>query len=802
METDARQVVEALTLEQKASLCVGGDFWHTVGIERSGLHPVTLTDGPHGLRLERGDTAELGLRGSVPATCFPTASALGATWDRDLVRRVGAAIADEAQAHGVGVVLGPGANMKRSPLCGRNFEYLSEDPVLTGELAAALVDGLQSRGVGASLKHLAVNDQETRRMTVDEVVDERTLRELYLTGFEIAVRRARPWTVMCSYPRVNGTYASEHRWLLTEVLRDEWGHDGIVVSDWGAVDDRVAALAAGCDLEMPGTGSGSDRLLVDAVTTGRLDERLLDLAAERMVTLARRVAAGRRPGATFDLEAHHRLAREAAEAGTVLLANDGVLPLADGARVALVGPFATEPRFQGTGSSRITPTRLDDLRTELTALLGEDRVVHARGVTDDTEVDAAAVAEAVATANAADVAIVCVGLPDGYENEGDDRTHLGLPPTHDHLVRAVAEAHDRVVVVLSNGAPVELPWADDVAAIVEGYLGGQAGAGAVARILTGAVNPSGKLAETFPVALDDTPTSRTFPGGPATVEHREGPYVGYRFYDTVGRAVRFPFGHGLGYTTFAYGDVEVSPERAGPDDTVTVSVEVTNTGTVAGSEVVQVYVRDPVAAVYRPDKELKGFAKVHLEPGRSERVTVALDRRAFAFWDTVEGRWVVEAGEFELLVGASSRDLRGRATVTVEGEVLAPRDEPTVYRVFPRDAEVDAASFERLLGRPLPANEPPAGPVDRNTPIGATGHTLAARLLRRVVARRLRASFGEDDPATAALVRSMLEEAPLRTLLMGGITHTQLDAIVDVLNGRWVAAGRRLVGRRSASRAS
>lgn len=784
-----------LTLGQKAALCVGGDFWHTRGIPEAGVPAVTLTDGPHGLRLEQGDASALGLRAAVPATCFPTASSLAATWDPELVRRVGQAIADECLAHDVGVVLGPGANLKRSPLCGRNFEYFSEDPLLTGVLAAAHIAGVQSRGVGASLKHFAVNNQETRRMTIDAIVDERTLRELYLAGFERAVRDAQPWTVMCSYNRVNGTYASDHRWLLTEVLKGEWGHTGIVLSDWGAVNDRVAALAAGCELEMPGTGSGSDQLLVTAVHEGRLDERLLDDAVERLLELVRRAQAGRAPGSTFDREAHHRLAREVAGAGTVLLKNDGVLPLAETARVALLGAFAEHPRFQGTGSSRITPTTVDDLRTELTALLGAEQVGYARGYAHDTDPDPQLVEEAIALAATADVVVLCVGLPDGYENEGDDRTHLRLPPTHDRLVEAVSAVHDRVVVVLSNGAPVEMPWVDRVAAVLEGYLGGQAGGGAVADILTGAVNPSGKLAETFPIALEDTPTRRWFPGGPNTVEHREGLYVGYRFYDRVGRDVLFPFGHGLSYTTFGYGEVRAEPVAADDQPSVTVSVDVTNTGPVAGAEVVQVYVRDLVAAVYRPVLELKGFAKVHLEPGEQRTVDILLDRRAFAFWDPVERDWLVEAGEFEIVVAASSRDPRGSVTVTLDGRTLEPRSEPAVYRDPPADLAVDQGAFEGLLGRPVPGNDGFPPPVDRNTPIGETGDGAVARALRTVVARRLRASFGADDPATAALVRSMLDEAPLRTLLMGGVTHAQLDALVHALNGRWLAAGRALTRR-------
>jgi beta-glucosidase len=794
----AAAIVAQLTLEEKASLCSGRDFWTTEPIERLGVPSVLMTDGPHGVRLQEGATDHLGISGSVAATCFPTASALAATWDRDLVGEVAGAIADECLALGVDVLLGPGVNLKRSPLCGRNFEYLSEDPLLAGELAAAFIRGVQERGVGTSLKHFAGNDQEHRRLVVDAIYDDRTLRELELTAFELPVTRAQPWTVMGAYNRLNGTYACEHPWLLTDVLKGEWGHAGIVVTDWGAMHDRVAAVAAGCELEMPATDGSSDQAIVEAVRAGTLDEAALDRAVLRLVDLALRAAANRQPDATFDADAHHALARRVAAEAAVLCRNEGgALPLRDGDQVALLGAFAETPRFQGTGSSRINPTRVDNLRDELTTLLGTDRVRYAPGYRDPDEVDDALLAEAVTLAQQADVVVVHVGLPDGYENEGDDRAHLRLPSSHDALVAAVAAVHDRVVVVLANGAPVELPWIDDVEAVVEGYLGGQAGAGGLADVLTGAVDPGGHLAETFPRHLDDVPSSRHFPGGPATVQHREGLYVGYRFHDTVGGEVRFPFGHGLSYTSFAIGDVALDREEVAPDDlrdgaTVTLSATVSNTGERAGKVAVQVYVRDPEACVYRPDRELRAFTKVALERGESRRVELDLGERAFAFWDVERDAWSVEPGRFEVLVGLSSRDLRGQAELTVTGEPFPPRDEPAVYRRPPRYLDVDAASYEALLGRPLPPERPPGPPYTRNSTLGEVAHTPAGRVLRRVVERRLRAGFG-DDPANEALVRSMLEHSPLRTLAMGGISSAQLDTIVDLVNGRWLAGGRRAV---------
>jgi beta-glucosidase len=794
-EQAARQLVARMTVEEKASLCSGRDVWSTKPIDRLGVPSVLVTDGPHGVRLE---TDQLGLGEARPATCFPTASALATTWDRELVAAVGAAIAEECLEFGVGVLLGPGVNVKRSPLGGRNFEYFSEDPLLAGELAAAFIDGVQSRGVGTSLKHLAGNDQETRRMTIDAIYDERTLRELELAGFERALTRARPWTVMAAYNRLNGVYACEHPWLLTEMLRETWGHTGIVVSDWGATNDRVAGLAAGLDLQMPASDGGSDAAIVAAVRDGHLDEAVLDATAARLVDLALRAATTPRPDAPFDRDVHHALARRVAAAAVVLCRNEAAaLPIRADDRLALLGAFATEPRYQGTGSSRVNPTRLDTLEAELRRLVGSDRLTYQPGYDDPERSDDALVAAAVRAASQADVAVVCVGLPDGHENEGNDRTHLRLPPAHDALVAALAAVHDRVVVVLMNGAPVAMPWVEDVAAIVEAYLGGQAGGGGLADVLSGAVTPRGKLAETFPRHLDDVPATRHAPGGPNTVEHREGMYVGYRFHATVAGEVLFPFGHGLSYTSFAYGrvalDVEtITAQELAGGTTVGVTVEITNTGEVAGTEVVQVYVRDLEAAVYRPDRELRGFATVTLEPGASAPVTVTLGRRAFAFYDVEAADWTVEPGVFEVLVGASSQDVRGRVSVTVTGESLPPRHEPMVYRRPRRYLDVDAASYQALLGRPLPPNPGFPPPYDRNTPIAEVADSPVGKVVAALAERQLRASFG-PGPANEALVTSLATEAPLRTLLMGGVTEAQLDMLVDLVNGNWVAGGHRLL---------
>ena len=797
----ATEAVAGMTLAEKAALCSGADFWRTRAVDRLGIPSIVMTDGPHGVRLQQGDTAQAGIADAAPATCFPTASALASTWDPTLVEEVAGAIAREARALGVDVVLGPGVNVKRSPLCGRNFEYYSEDPHLTGRMGAAFVRGLQDAGVGACLKHLAGNNQEYRRMTIDAVVDERALREVELAGFEQVVRAARPWLVMCSYNRLNGTYASDHTWLLDDVLRGDWGHDGAVVTDWGAMHDRVAAIRAGCELEMPGTGSGAEDVLVAAVTDGRLAEADLDRAATRVAALALRAAAGRgEPADPVEHEAHHALARRVAARAAVLLTNrDHALPLAieDTSRVGLFGTFATDPRYQGTGSSRIVPTRLDDLATELAALLGHDRVRHAPGYADDGGHDPRRLAEATALAGEVDVAVVCVGLPDGYENEGEDRVDLALPPGHDRLVEALAAVHDRVVVVLATGAPVTLPWVDDVAAVVAGHLAGQAGGGGLADVLTGRVAPAGRLAETWPRALAHTPSAPWFPGGPSTVEYREHVYVGYRYHDTVDGDVQFPFGHGLGYAPTRWGDPTAAPARI--DDaalrdgaTVTVTVPVTNDGDVPTREVVQVYVRAPGIAVARPDRELGGFAGVDLAPGETAEVTVTLDRRALAHWDVEAGDWLVEPGTVELLVGTSSRDLRGAVELDVDAPTIPDREVPEAYRHPSVPLQVDRAAFEAVLGRPVPPNPGFDRPWTRDTPIGATAGSPVGRILVPAVARGLRRSFG-DDVAARALVRSMVEEAPLRTLLMGGITLQQLDLLVDLLNGRWGRGARRLV---------
>jgi len=672
-----------LTLDQKAALCLGSDFWHTAPVPAAGIEPVMLSDGPHGLRKQPDRADHAGIGGSVPATCFPTASALACSWDPGLAREVGAALGAEARAQDIAVVLGPGVNIKRSPLCGRNFEYLSEDPFLAGRLAAGLVDGLQSQQVGACVKHFAANNQETDRLRVSADVDERTLREIYLPAFEHVVTAARPWSVMCAYNKINGEYASQHRWLLTEVLRDEWGFDGLVMSDWGAVHDRVAALAAGLDLEMPPDLGFSDRAIVAAVTAGRLAEAVLDQAVSRVLRLVLRARA-RRP-ADPDPRAHHALARRAAAESLVLLKNDGgVLPLPDapGLTVAVLGEFARAPRFQGAGSSQVSPTQVDVPLDELARALPSAALRFAPGFAlgagpEDPDRAEALAQEALRAAAGADVAVCFLGLPPDAESEGFDRVHIDLPAAQTSLLgRLAAEVPGTpVVVVLANGSAVRTsPWDRAAAAVLECWLAGQGAGGAIADVLSGAVSPSGRLAETIPRRLPDGPSYLNFPGEEGHVRYGEGVFVGYRGYDAAGLPVSYPFGHGLGYTTFGYSGLRVSQagSAAGGDLAITVAAEIRNTGRRAGQEVVQCYAGAPAASVARPPRELKGFTKITLEPGAAREVRFTLTARDLSYWSVRREGWVLEPGEFRIDVGASSRDIRLSQVIEVSAPPLRP----------------------------------------------------------------------------------------------------------------------------------
>jgi beta-glucosidase len=700
---EAANLVAQMTLEEKAAFCSGRGFWHLESVPRLGIPRVMVTDGPHGLRKQDRSADHVGLHASVPATCFPTASALASSWDVDLLEQVGVAIGREAAAQRVTVVLGPGINIKRHPCCGRNFEYYSEDPLLSGELAAAFIQGVQSQAVGTSLKHYAVNNSEHGRMYVDVVVDERTLREIYLKGFEIAVKKAQPWTVMCAYNRVNGSYCGEHDWLLNQVLRDEWGFEGLVVSDWGATNDRVQGLAHGLDLEMPASGGANDALVREAVSRGELDQAVLDRAVTRNVSLALLGGALEDGVGEPDLDAHHRLARRVAAECAVLLKNEGaLLPLDRDCRVAVVGAFARQPRYQGTGSSQVNPTRVDCAFDALTEFLGQEPAYASGYDPRDSETDSSLIDEALAVVADAQVVVVFAGLPASFESEGFDRTHLAMPEQHDRLIEALCDAHPNVVVVLANGAPVLMPWRTRPRAILEGYLGGQAGGSGIVDVLFGLVNPGGKLAETFPVAADQLAADAWFPGIGRQVAYREGLYVGYR---QPGLEAAFPFGYGLSYTTFEYSDLLLSATELDVDDGLEVTLSVANTGPVAGQEIVQLYVSPTRCRVYRPERELKAFTKLSLDSGETRAVTLRLDRDAFAFYDPVAQQWLVEGGEFLIRVGASSVDVRLEARVQVRSQDQLQTGPVTGPELIDGAIRTSDETFAAMLGRPLPAVE-------------------------------------------------------------------------------------------------
>ena len=666
-----QELIGKMTLEEKASLCSGADFWHTESVERLGIPAMMVSDGPHGLRKQDQEADHLGVNDSIKAVCFPAGCGTAASFNRELITGMGEVLGEECQAEGVGVILGPAVNIKRSPLCGRNFEYYSEDPMVASEMAGALIKGVQSKNVGTSIKHFLANNQETRRMSSSSEVDERTLREIYLAAFEGAVSSQKPWTVMCSYNKINGTYAAEHKEALTDILRGEWGFDGFVVSDWGAVNNRVPDLEAGLDLEMPASGGINDKQIVDAVKEGRLEESVLDRAVERILNIVYRFEETRDKSAVFDRDKDHEYAKKVAEETIVLLKNeDGILPLSEKEEIAFIGKYARQPRFQGGGSSHINSHKVTGAWD---VVKDWGNITFAEGYGDQEDVtDEALIAEAVEKAGKTKAAVIFAGLPDAFESEGFDRSHMGMPNCQNELINRVAAVQPNTIVVLHNGSPVEMPWADQVKGIVEAYLSGQAVGAAVVDILFGKVNPSAKLPETFPYKLEDNPSYLYYLGEGDKVEYREGVFVGYRYYDTKKMDVRFPFGYGLSYTTFAYSNLKLSAAQIKDTDTLTVSVDVTNTGSMAGKEVVQLYVSDVESTVIRPVKELKGFDKVDLQPGETKTVTFTLGKRAFAYWNTQIHDWHVESGEFRILVGKSSRDIQLEETVTVESTVKLP----------------------------------------------------------------------------------------------------------------------------------
>jgi len=755
---DIKKLISQMTLEEKAGLCSGLDFWHTKPVERLGVPATMVSDGPHGLRKQDDKADHLGVNDSIKAVCFPAACATAASFDVDMIRKMGEAIGDSCQHHGqLLVVLGPAVNIKRSPLCGRNFEYFSEDPYLAGKLSASYISGVQSRNVGTSIKHFAANSQEHRRMSSSSDADERTLREIYFPAFEISVKEAQPWTVMCSYNRINGTYASENRWLLTDVLRKEWGFEGYVMSDWGATADRPTGIHAGLDLEMPASGGVNDKKIVEAVKAGTLDEAELDVAVERILNIVYRYVENAKPDTPWDMEAQHALSADIAAQCMVLLKNEGgLLPLNKQDDIAFIGEFADKPRYQGGGSSHINAFKTTGALEAAEGL----KVTYAQGYSaaSDTATDEQ-IAEAVAAAKAAKVAVVFAGLPDAYESEGYDRKHMRLPECQNRLIGAVAAANPNTVVVLHNGSPVEMPWIDDVKAVLEAYLGGQAVGFATVRVLFGDVNPSGHLAETFPKKLSDNPSYLYYGGEGNRTEYREGVFVGYRYYDKKDMDVLFPFGHGLSYTTFEYSNLRLSASAVKDTDTLTATVTVKNTGDRAGKAVAQLYVAPPEADLIRPVRELKGFAKVELAPGEARDVSFTLDKRSFAYWNEAIHDWHVITGDYAIQVGASSRDLPLCASVSVTGTTALPRhfDINSIFMDVLADPKA-AEMLKPFISQATAAFTPPE-------------------------------EEGKSDAAAEAISdemgMAMLNYMPLRAALSfsgGQVSADQIQALLDAIN--------------------
>ena len=737
-----------MTLEEKAGMCSGLDFWHLKEVEHLGIPKVMVSDGPHGLRKqdEKGD--HLGINDSIKAVCFPPAVLSACSFDRGLMEEMGKAIGREAQANDVSVVLGPAVNIKRSPLCGRNFEYYSEDPYLAGEIAAAFVKGVQSQHVGTSIKHFAANNQEYRRMSSSSEVDERTLREIYFPAFETAVKKAQPYTFMCSYNQINGTFASENKWLLTDVLRGEWGFKGYVMSDWGAVNDRVKGLEAGLELEMPASGGDNDAMIVKAVKDGALEEKILDQAVERILRIIFEYADHRKPQ-EFTMEKDHEEAQHIAEESMVLLKNENhILPLKTSEKAAFIGGFARNPRFQGGGSSHINCFKTTNV---LDSVPCDAQVVYAEGFPADRDFyDKALADEAVKAAAEADKAVIFAGLPESFESEGYDRSHMRLPECQNRLITEILKVQPNTVIVLHNGSPVEMPWLGEIKGLLETYLGGQAGGAAAANILYGKINPSGKLAETMPLKLSDNPSYLNFGGG-EKVEYREGIFVGYRYYDTKEMDVAFPFGYGLSYTTFAYSNLKLSMENPTEKDTVMVSADVTNTGKSAGKEVVQLYIRDLTGSAIRPEKELKGFEKVFMEPGETKTVTMELNKRSFAWYNTELHDWFAASGDYEILVGASSRDIRLTETLYLNSSQRLPMH------------------------------------VHMNTTLGdLLRNPETAEAAKKLIQKYLSGEAGSEAASEAVseeMTMAMTDSMPLRALMgFAGVSRKELDSVIEKLN--------------------
>ena len=777
-------IIKQLTLEEKAHLLSGRDFWQTQSVKRLGVKNMTLSDGPHGVRKQPEGGDQLGLGGSLPATCFPTAATMANSWDPELGEALGRMLGEEAASEDVCVLLGPGLNIKRNPFCGRNFEYFSEDPYLAGKMAAGYIRGIQANGISACPKHFAANNTELRRMASDSVIDERTLREIYLTGFEIAVKEGNPKSIMSSYNMVNSVYANENQHLLQEILRDTWGFDGFVVSDWGANNDFTDGVRAGSNLEMPGTGGDGPRQLMKAVEEGRISEEEVDRRVDELldVMLLTRKAVDPLKDKPFDIEAHHDFARKASEESIVLLKNDeNILPLKKGSRVAVIGEFAREARYQGAGSSVVNCTKLEHTM-DVIGNFDLDVVGFEPGYPRHGAPDAAKMQKAAELAKQADYVLLYLGLDEVSESEGLDRSTLSIPECQIETLAAVSQVNANVIIVMSAGSAVEMPWLGQCKALVHGYLSGQAGASAVLKVLLGEVNPSGKLSESYPVRYEDCSSAPYFPAKQRTIEYREGLYVGYRYYETAKVPVLFPFGYGLSYTTFEYSGLTLTDQAA--------SFTITNTGSVDGAEVAQLYVHKEASSVYRPAKELKGFAKVFLKAGESKTVTIPLDDKAFRYWNDVTGKFETESGTYEIQIGASCADIRLRGTLEVQGTDAPECEDPAVLSHYfsGEIREIPDAEFEALLGHPIPDGTW-SGLITANDTIGQLYYakSLKARLVWKIMDSMMNRSLEKGDPNLNIL---FIYNMPIRGIskMAGGMVSTEMcDAILEIVNGHAIA---------------
>lgn len=775
-------IIKQMTLEEKCYLFSGKDFWQTRSVERLGVPNMTLSDGPHGIRKQAGEGDQLGLNPSLPATCYPTAAAVANSWDVELGEEIGAHLGAEAASQGVCVVLGPGLNIKRSPFCGRNFEYFSEDPYLAGKLAASYIRGIQKNGVAACPKHFAANSQELRRMASDSVMDERTLREIYLTGFEIAVKEGHSKSIMSSYNRINGVYANENRHLLQEILRDEWGFDGFVVSDWGGSNDHVEGVRAGSHLEMPTTGGDSDLELIDAVKSGRISQELLDRRVDELLDVILSTAGAVKPleGKPFDVEKHHAMAAKASEQSIVLLKNEGnLLPLKQGAKVAVIGEFAQKARYQGAGSSVVNPTKLDNAMDVIQGF-GLDVAGFEAGYPRSGKGDPAMQARAVELAKKADTVLLYIGLDEISESEGLDRSHMRLPQSQIDLIEAVSKANPNVVAVMSAGSAVEMPWLPKIKALVHGYLCGQAGASSVLKVIMGQVNPSGKLAESYPVKYEDVSSAPYFPAKERTAEYREGLFVGYRYFETAKTPVLFPFGFGLSYTTFEYSGLTVTEKEA--------SFTLKNTGGMDGAEVAQLYVSKPDGEVFRPAKELKGFAKVFLKAGESKKVTIPLDDKAFRYFNVDTNKFEVEGGAWTVLIGASCADIKLSGTVEVQGTgAKPPYDKEKFAKYFSGDIKsVSDAEFEALLGRPIPDGHW-SGMLDMNDALCQMYYAkgAAGRLAYKILTHFINKSIEKGKPNLNLLFNYNMPFRAIAKMTGGICTMEMAEGILTIVNGHF-----------------